>query len=116
MVRITFVPKSGWSADVRLENLEDPLISGNYGTATVDMNGLADILWPGAASHVVITELTLTGNQPLDQMMAKKIQWNSTDSANLEKKISFDTGNAKLEPQRIRVFNLAYTGGAAFLQ
>merc|ERR1712227_575704 len=112
LVRITFVPKSGWSADVRLENLEDPLI-GSSGTATVDLNGLADIMWPGSANNVEITELTLTGNQRLDKMRADKIQWNSTDSANLERKLtelSFDTGNAQLEPQRIRVFNLAYTG------
>lgn len=108
-VRITFVPKRevmGRMIDVRLENLDDPMF-GNAETATVDLNGLAEILWPGSADHVEITELTLTGNQRLEDMMAKKIQWNSTDSSSLEKKLSFDVGNAKLEPQRIRVFNFA---------
>ena len=43
---MSFVPKSPHDVDVRLENLEDPLFGGP-GTIEVDLNGLADLLWPG---------------------------------------------------------------------
>ena len=58
-----------------------------------------------------VTETSVTGNQPLIDMNAKRLSWKTVDDASLVKKdLDFSEGDIiKLEPQRIRVFLVEFT-------
>jgi hypothetical protein len=93
---------------LRLENIGDNLLKGAE-TQTVSLN---KILEGFLASGSQITEVTLTGNMPIDEMWDRKIQWRTKDDQRPGfKKVmtdkSQDWDNIKLEKQRIRTFFVA---------
>jgi len=77
---------------IRLENIGD--IYDNAAEATVQLKDIALTLcyyansmntfymWP----EVTITEMSLTGNMPLEELKKRKIQWLTRDDAILNRK------------------------------
>jgi len=122
-VKLVPVPRSRGHLMLRIENIAD-LESGV--DAQVDVYEVARAYWKEANGDsplqvVDITELTLTGNQEIDEMRAKKIKWSTRDDETILKNskqlsYSFVEGEAsKLEPQRIRVFDLKFMEADKFL-
>jgi len=58
-----------------------------------------------------VLETSITGNQPLTDMNARRLSWKTVDDDILVKKdLDFSEGDiVTLEPQRIRVFVVEFT-------
>ena len=77
-----------------------------------------------ALKDLHITEMSLTGNMPLSEMLERKIKWKTLDDDIMStKKLNYECcDSVMLGPQRIRVFEvtfipseLAHDGEALFL-
>jgi len=98
-----------------VQNLAD-IFDKDSETAKVSMATVAEGIWN--ASHgnnepvgdYTLTETTVTSNQPLSDMMAKKLSWKTEKSIKGAYKLSyeFDGDSIDLEPLRIRVFTLEF--------
>lgn len=59
------------------------------------------------------TEMSLTANMPLKEMLDRKIKWKTLDDDEMteSKKLDYSivNGSITLEPQRIRVFKVEYS-------
>ena len=90
---------------LRLENIGDSLLKGAK-TQTVS---LTKVLEAFNAADSDITEVTLTGNMPINEMWDRKIQWKTVDDnkpgfKDVKMDRSQDFNAIKLENQRIRTF------------
>ena len=90
---------------LRLENIGDDLLKG----AEAQSVSLTKILEAFLADGSEITEVTLTGNMPINEMWDRKILWRTKDDdkpgfkrVKIDK--SQDWNSIKLEKQRIRTF------------
>lgn len=100
---------------IRLENIAD--IYDNATETTVALKNLTLALYKYANSknhqwypEVWITEMSLTGNMPLEELRKRKIQWLTRDDAllNREQVPLSDVNNVVLVPQQIKVFEVEY--------
>lgn len=113
---------------MRIENIGDIFNSnGVVIPAAVDLKGLANGLFAHVngddiSATVEITELTISGNMPIDYMTETKIQWATEDDAFVTRaapSMNDTTDVIVLQQQRIRVFEVNYTPtteGVKFLQ
>ena len=121
-VKVVHVPKWKNHLVVRLQNLAD-LYDSNSKVEVVNLHAIADALWksgnmgnPSAAyDGLQIEELSLTGNMKIEEMWSRKIKWATVDDDGSSEypqsavEYEFTPTQVKLEPQRIRVFQLKYT-------
>jgi hypothetical protein len=72
---------------LRLENIADFYDSPDLKPQQVNLSNLAQALWTRANpthqfEQILITEMSLTGNQPLKQMLENKIKWKTHEDSN----------------------------------
>jgi len=102
---------------MRVENIADTFnTNGVVVFQAVDINkltnGLFTLMNGDLSVDVKITELTTSGNMPLEEMAASKIQWSTADDDVVTRSVraSKDTMDViELQQQRIRVFSVTYT-------
>ena len=105
---------------VRFENLADRFDSHSNETSYINLKEFADNIFADVNAgtkpqSVIIEEVSLQGNQPLEDLVKHTPKWESTeDGSNLpfskapEDKNGFE--GIALEPQRLRSFVLSYNG------
>ena len=100
---------------MRVENIGD--LYDNATAQTVNLDQLMKTMWENANGksfdssefNFEFTEMSLTGNMPLSEMLSRKIKWQTVDDKNDEPSFldySNDSSAIKLEPQRIRQFKI----------
>ena len=119
LVKLVTIPVSSNNLRVRLENTGDFLIKG-ASSSTVDLEAIITALVKDNNVNTVdfemsITEKSTTGNMNIEEMWARKIQWQTMDEPRGPKlDMGIDFKAVKLELQRIRVFDVAIkTNGEA---
>lgn len=118
------IPMSRDKLLVRLENIGD-LLDKSAKTHTVDLKLLMENLWTAANWYNMdlkkmdfkITEMSMTANMELKEMLKRKIQWKTKDDSENrfpKSSISYsdDHKNVSLEPQRIRTFFVEFKDAA----
>lgn len=105
LVKLVTIPQDENKMILRLENIGDFYMTESK---TQSVN-LFNILEAFNAKGADITEVTLTGNMPIDEMWDRKIQWKTMDDnkpgfKDIKTDKSHDFGDVKLENQRIRTF------------
>lgn len=88
-------------------------------TSTVNMTQVAEAYYAIGNPTIVpysyeIKEKSLSGNMDIQEMLDRKLVWKTEDDHLLKASATKmdrgeDFGAVKLEPQRIRVFNIQYT-------
>ena len=116
-VKLVTIPQDTNKMILRLENIGDALQKG-ADTQTVNLNKVLDAFH---ASGSEITEVTLTGNMPINEMWDRKIQWKTMDDnkpgfKDVKTDKSQDWNAVKLENQRIRTFVVSPKQTETFLQ
>ena len=115
-VKLVTIPQDKSKMILRLENIGDNFLKGAE-TQTVS---LIKILKAFHASGSDITEVTLTGNMPINEMWDRKIQWKTMDDnkpgfKKVKTDKSQDWNAIKLENQRIRTFVISSNEAESFL-
>lgn len=112
------VPMAKGKFMVRFQNIAD-LFDKDTEPKKVNKSSVFEALWKAGninnkdakmGSYSVV-ETSVTGNQPLKDMNARRLSWKTVDDDTLVKKnLDFSEGDIiTLEPQRIRVFLVEFT-------
>lgn len=82
-VKITLVPRARNLIQVRMQNLAD-LYDSSAKTAQFNIDAIGRALWSSAnemndskLASIKVEELSLTGNMPLKERLAKHMHWNT---------------------------------------
>ena len=118
LVKMITVPMAKGKFMLRLQNIADHF-DADAETKSVNKSQVIEALWKAGniknkdleMGSYSVTETSVTGNQPLTDMNARRLSWKTVDDASLVKKdLDFSEGDIiKLEPQRIRVFLVEFT-------
>ncbi|CDW79296.1 glycosyl hydrolases family 38 protein [Stylonychia lemnae] len=119
--KIVMLYKDHMRVIIRIENIADnfDLLDAVQNVTYFNLEQYAHLLYKlanqgqdiGKKEFVNIHEVTLTLNQPQDQMIKNKFVWKTVDDSIInDKKLALDKGNQAiaLEPQRIRSFIISY--------
>lgn len=117
-VKMITVPIAKGKFMLRLQNIAD-LIDKDAETKKVNKTSVIEAMWrAGNAKNkdaeigsYTVTETSITGNQKLADMNARRLHWKTQDDDKLVKKdLDFSEGDiVTLEAQRIRVFVVEFT-------
>ena len=118
LVKMITVPMAKGNFMLRLQNIADHF-DADAEAKSVNKSQVIEALWKAGniknkdveMGSYSVTETSVTGNQPLTDMNARRLSWKTVDDASLVKKdLDFSEGDIiKLEPQRIRVFLVEFT-------
>lgn len=124
--RIVTIPKAKNNLFVRLENIAD-LYDSDAVNKTLNLTNIMLHTWQSAnmlnnvtaptADQIKITEMSMTGNMELQEMLSRKVKWITKDDDKedfVKSNISYDDDFTmiNLEPQRIRTFNVTFDLGS----
>ena len=100
---------------MRIQNLEDQFNSDAL-TKQVNLTMVIEGMWKSAHSadsdvgSYTLTETSVTGNMPLEEMENRRLKWQTDDGIDDPKKLSYEINGdmIQVEPMRIRTFTLEF--------